>query len=89
MGRKNKAANVDDPQDEGGANEDTQQDTKTESKEEEKNGAPKEEAPKATPKKEAPAPPKAKETKNGEPEPSLNQPLAKSNRKGSKFDLQG
>ena len=43
MGRKNKAANVDDPQDEGGANEDTQQDTKTESKEEEKNGAQKEE----------------------------------------------
>lgn len=43
MGRKNKAANVDDPQDEGGANEDTQQDTKTETKEEEKNGAQKEE----------------------------------------------
>ena len=43
MGRKNKSANVDDPQDEGGANEATQQDTKIESKEEEKNGATKEE----------------------------------------------
>lgn len=43
MGRKNKQANVDDPQDEGGANESTQQDDKTEVQEEEKNGAPQKE----------------------------------------------
>jgi len=39
MGRKNKNANVDDPQDEGGATENDQAPTKTETKEEEKNGA--------------------------------------------------
>lgn len=39
MGRKNKNTNVDDPQDEGGATENEQTTTKTEVKEEEKNGA--------------------------------------------------
>jgi starch phosphorylase len=86
MGRKNKSSNEADPQDEGSATETQDQaSSKNNQKEEEKNGA--QEAPKATPKKDPAPKPKTSDNKNDVDK--LNQPLAKSNRKGSKFDLQG